>query len=356
MTQITKQKAVELDLLFGKDTTSQTRNNTLYAGLNKVRLNKPVDNVNQLNTIDPIQFPELTILAIDPAGDDAGGIFEYDASIPGTSHNGSTIIAPSIPFIDPAQYAAASTPVTGCYVRVLKVFSDDIYDMLLFGIPIGDILRTAAFLDVMTDLSDPNSGGVMPPGAFGLGAIAIQLTSSDDLDSLPQETKLYYWASDAPANAPDLFCTCLVIADAGGQSQKVWQRNANGTEYFRANSGGSFGTWKENWHTGNLNTTKFGVDAPFQVPIKGIATSATNLRLELPVNYFNTPSSVAFTSTFTVRSWSGAMSFGSVSGGLQSALSSNRIVFVDVTASGLTPDVTYRLDADTNSSEIEVIP
>lgn len=206
-------------------------------------------------------------------------------------------------------------------------------------------------------------------GDFGLGGGLI----GDNIQDLNSVDKSGFFLTDnvglsnLPPNAPETRYMLLhggdtsttyayqYLMDAGqglGSSNRIWYRRMRNT--------GVFSDWVELLHDGDINFTQYGTGGENEVIAIGTATTATELRLYLPLQSYTKPVSVNVTSTFSIRELdstpTGNTNVDSADIGYSSTISSgNMVVLIITNVSGLIPGNQYRLQTNTTTSQIKIM-
>lgn len=105
----------------------------------------------------------------------------------------------------------------------------------------------------MADLSDPASGSLMPPGAFGLGGKSILVTG--DINIL-LTTGFYFVQSGGVNLPPGEVSGYLTVQSTGnvasGAAYRVWHSSSSDKMFASYRSAGAWQAWIQFYHTGNL--------------------------------------------------------------------------------------------------------
>lgn len=106
----------------------------------------------------------------------------------------------------------------------------------------------------MTDLSDPASGSLMPPGAFGLGTDNPPTAIGNDYNSVGafQVAKFGGGQLNPPFGASDVAPVLAWANNASFTTQVAAKQNGTGLIKFRVQNNNVWQAWREIYHTGNL--------------------------------------------------------------------------------------------------------
>lgn len=108
------------------------------------------------------------------------------------------------------------------------------------------VYNDAPAISAQSSATDTRAGAAMIVGAFGLGSTGTLLTSTDDLNSLPDITADYRWGSTSvPTNAPEAGSFILEQKAFGvGVSEQTACNLSTGTNvWYRKEAGGVWTSW-----------------------------------------------------------------------------------------------------------------
>ena len=211
---------------------------------------------------------------------------------------------------------------------------------------------TAATADVQTSPTDTTADRLMAVGAFGVGTQDSPQTMTNDT----KEGGFYNSGIDANAllnNQPYLTAGRSFGSDRAFQIQGSGAGDIIG---WRGLNNGTWASWQELYHSGNTNFNEFGGVVSRLIGRSGIATSTTEVVIELDVHSFTQPTGITLSmaaSNFKIKN----KSFADVavcSSITMNGVSSNRTIALNVTASGLVAGETYYLTSATTGSTIKV--
>ncbi|RSC31538.1 hypothetical protein EGT36_23270 [Agrobacterium sp. FDAARGOS_525] len=97
-----------------------------------------------------------------------------------------------------------------------------------------------------TSATDATAGAAMLVGAFGLGGTGTLLTSTDDLNSLPDISATYRWGgTSVPTNAPESgsFILKQTAFGVGGSEQTACNLSTGTNVWYRKEAGGVWTSW-----------------------------------------------------------------------------------------------------------------
>lgn len=133
-------------------------------------------------------------------------------------------------------------------------------------------LGTAAVADVTTSNTDTTAGRVMKTGDFGIGSNAVTLTGVD----LNTVVHTGFYIATSPVNGPSGTTTNLLVfgnTSGSGRTMQIAQPVNTETYYIRSQSAGTWSTWKQFYHSGNL--LNIGTTAATARAALGLGTAAT---------------------------------------------------------------------------------
>jgi hypothetical protein len=216
-----------------------------------------------------------------------------------------------------------------------------------------------------------DSGNSVNPLDYGIGGIAPTITDANSpvIGSF-QSSGAITNATAVAANFPDLgvvgttsvwwnICTYAGnVSRTTQEATEVFGLTSSNTarKFIRNKHDSTWDVWVEIFTSGNSNKDTFGGSAGGIIS-RGVARGSTTIYFQLPIDFFDIPSSITVTGNFELRDKSGstAVVTGVTSTDMNLVRSTIKCANVQVTvASGMTADDTYYLVSTDNSSKIKV--
>lgn len=132
-------------------------------------------------------------------------------------------------------------------------------------------LGTAAVATLTESTTDDIVGKVLKVGDFGIGSSAAQI--SGDLNTV---VRTGFYIVTSPVNGPAGVTTNLLVlgnTSGSGRTMQIAQPVNNETYYVRSQSSGTWSTWEQLYHSGNL--LNIGTTAGSARTALGLGTAAT---------------------------------------------------------------------------------
>jgi len=193
---------------------------------------------------------------------------------------------------------------------------------------------------------------ILKAGDYGLGGTVIVRSGLDMNDELPTGHYFASGGTNRPVGAINGWFTVEKLTSTDARQRYT---DANSRVWERVQTSGVWQPWVEVYTEESLNTNVFGVTASNMSVATGFGISSTTCRFYLPINRTSPPVSITLTSTFAVRDAAQVLVGSSVSIAIQSALTSERLLVLDVSGlSGVTVGMPADLRSESVSSEIEV--
>lgn len=136
-------------------------------------------------------------------------------------------------------------------------------------------LGTAAVGTLTESTTDDIVGKVLKVGDFGIGSNAVTLTGVD----LNTVVRTGFYIATSPVNGPAGVTTNLLVlgnTSGSGRTMQIAQPVNGEAYYVRSQSAGTWSTWKQFYHSGNLlNIGTTAATARTALELKAASTSAT---------------------------------------------------------------------------------
>ena len=211
--------------------------------------------------------------------------------------------------------------------------------------------RTTLELVKQVSATDATAGRLMGVGAFGLGATAILLSETDNLDNLPVVTAFYNWGNPAPVNAPVAFCGMLNLPRNSGTAWQIAFSGTDNTAYMRVRSSNVWKSWTPigfntvstsngdaiKFQTGLMICTMIGkVSQTCTQAVGGVFRSETTNTIIFPAGFTTTPF-ISASPRNTTNNWAIVTPSGGSGAGVRmfGAITSATAVTIDVVAIGI---------------------
>lgn len=201
-----------------------------------------------------------------------------------------------------------------------------------------------------------HSGNSVNPLDYGIG-IDSAITNSSLINNFNTNfISGIYRTTGSETGAPQTSGIASVInmdrTGVNGTNQIYVRGNHDdnsGQIYFRGGNGTVYSDWFEVYHSSNTNFNEFGGIAANDELAFGWALSSTILRFYIPINEFNSPSSInVVAGTFKVVNMGGTTIATGLSALSLTGQTTNRMLVVGVTVSGANQKEAYKLVSETS--------